>query len=48
MAKDYGQRFREQAQLDGVHIPQLFELFELSQPKYQHVCLMLELKSTLT
>lgn len=43
---DYGQRFREQAQLDGVHIPQLSELFELvSQPKHQHVCMMLELKS---
>ena len=43
---DYGRRFCEQAQLDGVHIPQLSELLELvSQPKHQHVCMMLELKS---
>ena len=43
---DYGRRFPEQAQLDGVHIPRLSELLYLvSQPKYQHVYLMLELKS---
>ena len=43
---DYGRRFGEQAQLDGVHIPQLSELLKLvSQPKHQHVCMMLELKS---
>lgn len=44
---DYGRRFPEQAQMDGVCIPRLSELLQLvSQPKYQHICLMLELKSS--
>ena len=43
---DYGRRFCEQAQLDGVRVPKLSELLELvSQPKHQRVCMMLELKS---
>ncbi len=43
---DYGRRFPEQAQLDYVRIPRLSELLDLVlQPKYQHACLMLELKS---
>ena len=43
---DYGSRFCEQAQLDGVRVPKLSELLELvSQPKHQRVCMMLELKS---
>ena len=43
---DYGRRFPEQAQIDGVRLPQLSELLQLvSQPQYQHVCLMVEMKS---
>ena len=42
----YGQRFPYQIQMDGVRIPKLSDLFQLiSQPKYQSVNLMLELKS---
>jgi len=43
---DYGRRFPDQAQMDGVRVPRLSELLRLvSQPKYEHACLMLELKS---
>ena len=43
---EYGRRFPEQAQMDGVRLPQLSELLQLvSQPQYQHVCLMVEIKS---
>lgn len=42
----YGQRFPDQAQLDGIKIPKLVDLLHLlSQPKYESVCMMLELKS---
>jgi glycerophosphoryl diester phosphodiesterase len=45
-ATDYGRRFPDQAQLDGIRVPRLSELLHLvSQPKYEHACLMLELKS---
>jgi glycerophosphoryl diester phosphodiesterase len=43
---EYGQRFPDQAQMDGVRVPRLSELLHLvSQPKYEDACLMLELKS---
>jgi len=43
---EYGGRFPDQAQLDGVRVPRLTELLQLvSQPKYANACLMLELKS---
>ena len=43
---EYGRRFPDQAQMDGVRVPRLSELLQLvSQPKYSAACLMLELKS---
>ena len=43
---EYGRRFPDQAQLDGVRVPRLAELLHLvSQPKYATAYLMLELKS---
>lgn len=45
-ASDYGRRFPDQAQMDGIRVPRLSELLTLvSQPKYANACLMLELKS---
>ncbi|WP_171208518.1 MULTISPECIES: glycerophosphodiester phosphodiesterase family protein [unclassified Ruegeria] len=42
----YGQRFPDQAQLDGVRVPRLMDLLDLvSEPKYGDAYLMLELKS---
>lgn len=42
----YGQRFPDQAQMDGVRVPSLDDLLQLvSQPKNQRAHLMLELKS---
>ena len=44
----YGQGFPDQAQLDGIKIPRLVDLLQLlSQPKYDSVCMILELKSDL-
>ena len=43
---EYGRRFPDQAQMDGVRVPRLSELLNLvSQEKYDDACLMLELKS---
>ena len=43
---EYGKRFPDQAQLDGIRVPRLSELLQLvSQPKYNKAHLMLELKS---
>lgn len=43
---EYGRRFPDQAQMDGVRVPRLRELLHLvSQPRYATACLMLELKS---
>ena len=43
---EYGRRFPDQAQLDGIRVPRLTELLHLvSQPKHANACLMLELKS---
>lgn len=43
---EYGRRFPDQAQMDGVRVPRLSALLELvAQPKYKDACLMLELKS---
>ena len=43
---DYGRRFPDQAQMDGIRVPRLTELLHLvSRPKYANACLMLELKS---
>ena len=43
---EYGKRFPDQAQLDGIRVPRLSELLQLvSQPKYDQAHLMLELKS---
>ena len=43
---EYGRRFPDQAQMDGVRVPRLSELLQLvSQPRYASACLMLELKS---
>ena len=43
---EYGRRFPDQAQMDGVRVPRLGELLHLvSQPRYATACLMLELKS---
>ncbi len=45
-ASAYGQRFPDQAQLDGVTVPRLAELLNLvSQPQHSAAYLMLELKS---
>lgn len=45
-ATDYGRRFPDQAQMDGVKVPRLGELFQLvSQPRYKDAFLMLELKT---
>jgi glycerophosphoryl diester phosphodiesterase len=42
----YGQRFPDQAQLDGVRVPRLTDLLDLvTEPKYGAAYLMLELKS---
>lgn len=42
----YGQRFPDQAQLDGVRVPRLMDLLDLvSEPKNGDAYLMLELKS---
>ncbi|WP_170362663.1 glycerophosphodiester phosphodiesterase family protein [Ruegeria arenilitoris] len=42
----YGQRFPDQAQLEGVRVPRLMDLLDLvSEPKYGDAYLMLELKS---
>ncbi len=42
----YGQRFPDQAQLDGVRVPRLIDLLELvAEQKYGDAYLMLELKS---
>ena len=43
---EYGRRFPDQAQLDGVRVPRLRDLLHLvSQPGHEKACLMLELKS---
>ena len=43
---EYGRRFPDQAQLDGVRVPRLRELLHLvSQPGYETACLMLNWKS---
>jgi glycerophosphoryl diester phosphodiesterase len=43
---EYGRRFPDQAQLDGIRVPRLTELLHLvSQPKHANACLMLELKT---
>ena len=43
---DYGRRFPDQAEIDGVRVPKLSDLLELvSKPEYRHAFLMLELKS---
>lgn len=43
---DYGRRFPDQAQMDGVHVPRLRDLLRLvSQPRFSNAHLMLELKS---
>ena len=45
-ATEYGRRFPDQAQLDGIKVPRLTELLHLvSQSKYANAYLMLELKS---
>jgi len=42
----YGQRFPDQAQMDGVRVPRLLDLLDLiADPKYADAYLMLELKS---
>lgn len=42
----YGQRFPDQAQMDGVRVPRLLDLLDLvSDPQHSDACLMLELKS---
>lgn len=42
----YGQRFPDQAQLDGIRVPRLSELLKLAaEPRYGDANLMLELKS---
>ncbi|WP_271949094.1 glycerophosphodiester phosphodiesterase family protein [Ruegeria faecimaris] len=43
---DYGRRFPDQAQLDGVRVPKLQDLLDLiNRPEYGEANLMLELKS---
>ena len=43
---DYGRRFPEQAQLDGIYMPTLQELFEkMQQPEFEQMRLMVEIKS---
>ena len=43
-ATEYGRRFPDQAQLDGIKVPRLTELLHLvSQSKYANACLMLDL-----
>ena len=43
---DYGKRFPEQAQLDGIYMPTLQELFEkMQQPDFEQMRLMVEIKS---
>ena len=45
-ASTYGQRFPDQAQMDGIRVPRLSDLLECAaQPKFVHVQLMLEIKS---
>jgi len=42
----YGQRFREQVQINGLRVPRLHDLLScVAQPKYSTACLMLEIKS---
>ena len=42
----YGQRFREQAQINGLRVPRLHDLLTcVAQPNYRTACLMLEIKS---
>ena len=42
----YGQRFPDQAQIDGLRVPRLQDLLDLvSRPKYDDAILLLELKS---
>ena len=45
--RDYGKRFPEQAQLDGIYMPTLQELFDKmqQQPTFENVRLMVEIKS---
>ena len=43
---DYGKRFPEQSQLDGIYMPTLQELFEkMQQPEFEQMRLMVEIKS---
>ena len=43
---DYGKRFPEQEQLDGIYMPTLQELFEkMQQPEFEQMRLMVEIKS---
>ena len=43
---DYGKRFPEQSQLDGIYMPTLQELFEkMQQPQFEQMRLMVEIKS---
>ena len=43
---DYGRRVPEQAQLDGIYMPTLQELFEkMQQPEFEQMRLMVEIKS---
>lgn len=43
---EYGRRFPDQAQFDGVHVPRLRDLLSLvSEPRFSNANLMLELKS---
>lgn len=45
-ASPYGQRFPDQAQMDGLHVPRLSELLDLvAGPEHARSFLMLELKS---
>ena len=46
LGSDYGKRFPEQAQLDGIYMPTLQELFEkMQQPEFEQMRLMVEIKS---
>ena len=43
---EYGRRFPDQMQIDGIRVPRLSDLLTLvSRPEYQDTCLMLEVKS---
>ena len=42
----YGQRFKDQAQIDGIHVPKLDDLLNLAaRPEHSNTFLMLEIKS---